>query len=81
MILRTLWIGMALSALLVISGCRSTSAYQPTCCRPAVVGAAPACCPTPVTSAAPIPVPAAAPCCNNPPGGSVVPVPSAGYGH
>lgn len=84
MALRTLWTCLALGVLVAAGGCRSTSAYHPTCCRPAVATAVP-CCPTPVTTASPVPVavPAApAPCCNNPPGGAaVVPVPSAGYGH
>jgi hypothetical protein len=63
MALRTLGAGLALSALLLVGGCRSGSNY----CGPAVVAARPVCptpgCATPVAVAAP-----AAPCCNGTPG-------------
>jgi hypothetical protein len=53
MALRILSVGLVLSALLCVGGCRSHSNYCPTpCARPAP------CCPTPVVAAAP------APCCN-----------------
>jgi hypothetical protein len=91
MAMRKLAAGLALGALALVAGCRSTS-NRVACCQPVVVGTAP------VVRAAPAPccngaLPAPAPCCNGapyggPPAQVVVPgqpplgaqVPPPGYG-